>query len=310
MLSLISIKKWGYAVELRTVRYVLAVAETLHFGRASEQVLVSQPSLSRQVRALEREIGVTLFDRTSRRVQLTTAGAEFVSVARRALDLLDVAVERARESARGQIGQLRLGFVTTAAIDVLPQVLALHRVHRPRVSLSLTECATGEQAEALLAGDIDVGIGRDLPALDRLDVDVIRIEPIRVAIADAHPLAGRPAVRLEDLANEPIVRLPPGTARRSDLLLAQLPWAAPIGALDPAGVQVAHQYMTLLALVAAGMGIALVPDPVTRLRKDGVQYLRLEHADATSALTLACRTDDRSPTVRDFRELILGSDLT
>lgn len=292
------------------MRYVLTVAETLHFGRAAEQALVSQPSLSRQVRALEREIGVALFDRTSRRVQLTPAGAQFVPVARRALDLLDVAAERARESARGQVGQLRLGFVTTAAIDVLPRVLVLHRAHRPRVSVSLTEGATGEQIGALLAGDLDVGIGRDLPALDRLDVDVIRTEPMLVAVADAHPLAGRRDVRLEELAGQAIVRLPPGRARRADLLLAQLPELAVTRAPDPPGVQEAYQYLTLLALVATGMGIALVPEPVTQLRRDGVRYLRLEHADASSALTLASRADDRSPTVRDFRELILGSDLT
>lgn len=294
-------------MELRAVRYVLAVAENLHFGRASDQLLVSQPSLSRQVRALEREIGVALFERTSRRVALTPAGAQFVPLAQRALKQLDLAAERARGSARGQLGQLRLGFVTTAAIDLLPRLLAMHRAHRPRVSISLIECATADQLAPLLAGDLDLGIGRDLPALDRLTVDVVRTEPIWVAVADAHPLAGHDRVRLEDLAKEPIVRLPPGTAFRTDMLLAQLPGTAVRRSPDRAGVQEANQYLTLVAMVAAGMGVALIPEPVRRLCQEGVSCVRLEHADATSAVTVASRADDRSPLVRDFRELVLNS---
>ncbi len=296
-------------MELRSVRYVLAVAETLHFGRAAERVRVAQPSLSRQVRALEREIGVALFDRTSRRVTLTTAGAAFVPVARRAIDLLDVAAERARESARGQLGQLSLGFVATAAIDVLPRVLILHRAHRPQVSVTLTECATAEQVQLLVDGDLDVAIGRDMPAMEGLRVDVVRTETILVAVPDTHPLARLTTIRPTDFAEQPLVRLPPGMSRRADLLLAEIAAGAMTGPLDPVGVQEAHQYMTLLALVAAGTGLALVPQPVAQLRQDGVRYLPLEHADASSALTLTSRADDRSPLVRDFRELILGSDL-
>lgn len=294
-------------MELRAVRYVVAVAENLHFGRAAEHMLVSQPSLSRQVQALEREIGVPLFERTSRRVELTPAGAQFIPLAQRALMQLDQAAERARESARGQLGQLRLGFVTTAAIDLLPRLLAMHRAHRPRVSISLTECPTADQLGALVTGDLDVAIGRDLPAMDQLHVDVIRTEPIRVAVAEAHPLADQEHVGLEDLDEERIVRLPPGTARRTDMLLAQLPGVGADGFPGAARAQEANQYTTLLALVAAGMGIALVPEPVSRLYQDGVRYVPLAHADATSAVTLASRADDRSPLVRDFRELILTS---
>lgn len=294
-------------MELRAVRYALAVAENLHFGRASEHMLVSQPSLSRQVQALEREIGVPLFERTSRRVELTPAGAQFVPLAQRALAQLDLAAERARASARGQLGQLRLGFITTAAIDVLPRLLAMHRAHRPGVSIRLIECPTADQLDALLAGDLDVAIGRDLPLIEQLHIDMVRTEPIQVAVADAHPLANREHVGLTDLDNEPIVRLPPGTARRTDMLLAQLPGADVGRSPELAGAQEANQYTTLLALVAAGMGVALVPEPVSRLYQDGVRYVLLEHPDATSAVTLASRADDRSPLVRDFRDLILTS---
>ncbi|OFE15563.1 hypothetical protein BA895_22385 [Humibacillus sp. DSM 29435] len=296
-------------MELRTIRYALAVAETLHFGRASEQSLVSQPALSRQVKALEVELGVALFDRTSRRVQLTAAGSQFVPLARKALQMLDVAAEQARESARGQVGALRLGFVATAAIDVLPRILSLHRAQRPKVSISLIECTTGDQIEALQAGLLDVGLGRDLPPIAGLDVSVLRTEAIMVAVPATHPLAAVVSVHVDDLVGEPIVRLPPGMARRADVLLAQVSGLAISRASAVTAEQQANQYMTLLALVAAGTGVALVPQPVTRLRHDGVHYVRLEHADATSSLTLATRADDRSPIVRDFRTMLLGSDL-
>lgn len=296
-------------MELRSVRYALAVADHLHFSRAADDVPISQPSLSRQVRALEREIGASLFDRTSRQVQITAAGAEFLPLARQALGLLDVAAERARQAARGRRGELRLGFVATAAIDVLPRILALHRTQRPEVSVSLAELTSGEQVTALLTGDLDVGIGRDVVPTEGLQVDVIRVEPIFVAVAEDHPLVFRAQVRLADLAGQGIVRLPPGRAQRVDLLLAQVPGAVVPGAADPAVVQEANQYMTLLALVAARMGIALVPEQVTKVRQDGVRYLPLQHPQANSSLSVTTSSAARSPLVRDFCELILTGGL-
>lgn len=293
-------------MELRTIRYALAVAETLHFGHASELSLVSQPSLSRQIKALERELGVDLFDRTSRSVTLTPAGAQFMPLARKALELLDVAAEQAREAALGHVGQLRLGFVATAAIDVLPRVIALQRAHRPNVSVSLIECTTSEQIEALQTGLLDVGLGRDMPAVDGLSVSVLRTEAIQLAVPSTHRLADAPTARLDQLLGETMVRLPAGVARRADALLSQVPGPGP---LMPSGGQQAQQYMTLLALVAAGTGLALVPEPVTKLRTDGVRYLRLEHPDAVSALTVTTLAGDRSPVVRDFLEMLLTSDL-
>lgn len=293
-------------MELRSIRYALAVAETLHFGRASELSLVTQPSLSRQIKALEREIGADLFDRTSRSVQLTSAGAQFVPLARKALEMLDIAADQARESALGHVGQLRLGFVATAAIDVLPRIISLLGTHRPKVSVSLTEYTTREQAEGLQTGLLDVGLGRDMPPVDGLSVSVLRTEAIVVAVPTTHWLADAQSVRVDELAGEPMVRLPAGVARRADALLAQVPGL--VRATRP-GEQQAHQYMTLLALVAAGTGLGMVPDSVTKLRGDGVRYLRLEHPDATSALTVTTRTTDRSPIVREFRSMLLKSDL-
>ncbi len=229
-------------MEIRAIRYVLAVAETLHFGRASEQSLISQPALSRQVQAMEREIGVTLFDRTSRSVELTAAGARFVPLARKALAILDAAAVQARESARGSLGQVRLGFVATAAIDILPRVLAVHRAQRPRVSVSLTECTSGEQIEALQNGLIDVALGRDLPPMPGVQVSVFRTEDYVVVVPVAHPFASVDAVSIDELAGLPLVRLAPGVARRADALLAQVAASAVSGKAEAADVQHAHQY--------------------------------------------------------------------
>lgn len=293
-------------MELRAVRYALAVADLLHFGAAAKQVLVSQPSLSRQVRTLEREIGAELFARTSRRVELTAAGRQFMPTARRALALLDQAADQARQVERGRLGELRLGFVATAAIDVLPAAVALYRTHRPRVRVSLTECTSAEQTRMLLDGTLDVGIGRDLRGDDALSVKVLRTEPILVAVCADHPLAERPSLRIEDLAGQSVVRLPPGRAPRADNLLVLLSGMRS----GDVGVQEANQYMTLLALVAAGLGFALVPQPVPRLRQEGMCYLPLDHPEASSALTLTHRADDDGPIVRDFCDLVLDNPLT
>lgn len=291
-------------MELRSVKYALAVADSLHFGRAAESVRVAQPSLSRQVAALEREIGAVLFDRTSRRVELTEAGAQFFPAARKALAELDVGARRARQAERGQRGQLRLGFVATAALDLLPEALTKLRARRPDVRVALSECTTGEQIEQILGGELDVGIGRDVAAEPGLRVDVIGQEPIRLAVPAQHRLSGRGSVTLAEVAGEPLVRLPRGVAPRADLLLALI--ASEHRGGEPL-VQEANHYLTLLALVSAGLGVACVPHDVRQLRSSDVRYLEIRHPEARTALTLVRRDTDDTPMVRGFCDLVMQS---
>lgn len=291
-------------MELRAVEYALAVADTLHFGRAAELVRVAQPSLSRQIAALEREIGATLFDRTSRRVALTEAGAQFFPAARKAIAELDAGARRARQAEHGQRGQLRLGFVATAALDLLPEVMAQLRARRPNVRVHLTECTTGQQVSQILDGELDVGIGRDVAAEPGLHVDVIGQESMCLAVAEHHRLAERRSITLDEVVGEAVVRLPRGVAPRADVLLSLI---AGQHRGTEAIEQEANHYLTLLALVSAGLGVACVPDHVRQLRSDGVRYLQIRHPEAVTSLTLARRDSDSTPMVRGFCDLVFNS---
>lgn len=283
-------------MELRQIRYVLAVADERHFRRAAQHIHVTQPSLSRQVKALEEEIGIEVFRRTSHGVELTPAGAEFVSQSRRALRSVDGAVQRAQEVSRGARGHVSLGFVATAAIDILPFALARHRDQHPGVVVTLAELTTEQQVLALESGELDVGLGRDVRPVPGLQIQTLRREPVVVALPATHPLATSSSLRLCDLADGAIVKLPRDRARRIDDLIRRIGQSR-VGAMhgsDPV-VQQANQYMTLLALVAADIGAALVPESIRTLRSQGVVYRPLEDPEAYTSLTVATRSEPATP---------------
>lgn len=291
-------------MELRQIRYVIAVAEELHFGRAAHRLHMTQPSLSRQVRAVEQEIGVDLFDRTSRGVKLTPAGAEFAANSGRALELIATIVQRTQEVGRGAAGHVSLGFVATAALDILPQALAAYRTERPDVVVTLNELTTEQQIEALLAGALDVGLGRDVRMVEGLRSEALGQEPVVVALPADHPLTEREALTLDDLAGQCMVRMPRERARLIDDLLRRIPTTGDrtVGAVTPE----AGQYMTLLALVAADMGAALVPDSVCSLQPVGVHYVPLDEADASTSLMITTRSDLGHPAADHLRTVLLA----
>lgn len=164
-------------MELRQMRYAVAVAEELHFGRAAERLLVAQPSLSRQIKDLERDLGVELFERTSRHVHLTAAGAAFLDAARLALSAVESSREAALDAASGIRGTVALGFVASAAVQILPELVRTHSRARPRVRLVLREMTTEEQIAALNDGTIDVGLSRDLEDQEGISVTTLLREP-------------------------------------------------------------------------------------------------------------------------------------
>lgn len=295
-------------MELRQLRYAVAVAEELHFGRAARRLHMTQPSLSRQVRALEQEIGLDLFVRTSRGAELTPAGAELVPQARRALLFIETAVRRCQDVGRGAAGHVSLGFVATAAVDILPRTLAVHREQRPRVVVTLAELTTEQQVEALASGDLDVGLGRDARPVAGLRIERLREEPIVVALPAAHPLAEHPSLRLSDLAGWGVVKMPRERARViDDLLRRVLGDEARTGRGAPGAiVQEANQYMTLLALVAANLGVALVPDSVRPLGPTGLRYVTLDESDATTSLTVATRAGPGHPAADHLRAVLMA----
>lgn len=289
------------SMDLRQIRYAVAVAEELHFGRAAEHLLVAQPSLSRQIRGLERDLGVDLFERTSRKVELTAAGVAFVESARRALTAVDASRTAALDAARGVQGHVTLGFVASAAIEILPGAVRRYRGIRPGVRLSLREMTTEEQINALHDGTVDVGLSRDLEPGDGIAVTTVLREPLLAVVPAGHRLGSRRTVGVSDLAGSDFVTLPRQRVPRA--------WDRLIVLADSNGmrltfVQEANQFSTLLALVAADVGVAVVPASVRTLRHDGVHYLRLRDDRAWSEVCAVSRTADASPTASDLYRVL------
>jgi DNA-binding transcriptional LysR family regulator len=284
-------------VELRQLRYFIAVAEELHFRRAAERLHISQPPLSQQIRALEHELGFALLVRTRRRVELTPAGAAFLRDVRTLLGELDGAVATARRIDAGQTGRLRINFVGSALFSIVPGTVERFRRARPGVALELRERATVDQLRAVLAGVADVGLVR--PPIDDdgvLSAQTVLRERTIAALPAGHPLASLTRVPIRRLAAEPLVQFPRDQAPGfHDLLIGAL---AGTGA-GPRVIQYAPEMLTIIGLVAAGTGVSLVPESVKRLALDGVTYRPVSGAPR-SELVAITRAGDQSSLVRAF----------
>jgi DNA-binding transcriptional LysR family regulator len=292
-------------VELRHLRYFLAVADTLHFGRAAQALGIRQPPLSQQVRALEEDLGVSLFNRSSRRVQLTAAGEAFRADAKRALDAAATARRAAQRAGRGDTGELVLGFVGSATLTLLPLLLRHFGGLYPEVRLTLRELPTAEQAKALRDGVLDVGLLR--PPLTSIDAEAVQVQPIAaerltVALPASHPLARDRTVAGHQLADEPFVLFPrhlgPG-------LYDQITAYCRQAGFEPRIAQEAAQMQTIVALVAGGLGVSLVPSSVEGLRRTDVVYRPVRPVERVVHLAVARREDDLRPTTRNFVNLAL-----
>ncbi|MYB02894.1 MAG: LysR family transcriptional regulator [Acidimicrobiaceae bacterium] len=282
------------AVNFQRLRYFVAVADELHFGRAAEQLNMSQPPLSQQIRLLEREMDTTLFDRSTRRVTLTDAGTFLYPEAVRLLAAAD-GVDRLMDQHRhGQAGTLRVGFVDSAAYEVMPRVLSEYRRRWPRVGYELHSMSSDEQVQALRAGQIDLGIGRAAADARNVEATLVMHEPLLVAAGAAHRLAAAAQARLADLADEPIIGFDRGVSPSLHAVLASM-LATEGVAYDP--IIEATEYATILGFVAAGEGVAIVPSSVQTFRPPGLRYLRLRDERATVPLLLLTRAGEPPPLV-------------
>jgi DNA-binding transcriptional LysR family regulator len=287
--------------EMWQLRYFVAVAERLHFGRAAQALHMSQPPLSRAIRGLEQTLGVTLFDPTRRRVELTSEGARLLEETRRTLSQLERTALELRAMAAGEHGRLRLGFVSLADYGVLPDLLRTFKAAKPGVSLALREMLSPEQATALAAGELDFGlllppvaqaVSRELEHL------VVHSEKFVAALPARHAAArrrGRLAMR--DLAGEAFVMVPREIAPGLYDIVAGL--AARAGfSLQVA--QEAIQMQTVVSLVSSGLGVAIVPASIANLGRRGVVYRELADAHPRLDLWLAWRRGDLGAAARDF----------
>jgi DNA-binding transcriptional LysR family regulator len=286
-------------MEVRQLRYFVAVAEELHFRRAAERLHMSQPPLSNQLRRLEDELGCPLMIRSRRRVELTPAGGAFLTDARRVLAELDEAAQTARRIHAGRAGRLRVSFVGSALLSLVPSVVRRYRAARPDVELQLRERSTEEQLRELRAGSIDVALVPLPVDAPDLRTEVVLRERAVAALPAAHPLARMRRVPLRRLAAEPLVLFPreqaPGL---HDRLLASL--SGPDG--PPTVAQYAPETQTIIALVAAEIGVSLVQASVQRLGLPGVTY-RPVVAGPVVELAALLRPGEEGRPALDFVEL-------
>lgn len=286
-------------MDLRRLEYFVAVAEELHFGRAARRLHMAQPPLSQGIRRLEDELGVTLFDRTTRRVELTDAGQLMYPGAREILTRVEALERHAAEIAAGDGGRLRLGFVDSSSYDVLPRFLRAYRERWPAVSYELVTRSSDEQVAALVAGEIDVGIAR-VAEHDAVATTTVLREPWMIGVGAGHALASRREASLRELKDEPLIGFDRTVSPSLHLELATLCRAHGVR-YDP--VIEATEYTTILGLVSAGQGIAVVPAGVRSFRPPGLHLVAIEEA-ATTSLILVSRRDDPSPQVARAIDLV------
>lgn len=256
-------------MELRHLRYFVAVAEELHFGRAATRLHVAQPALSQQIQRLEEELGVLLLARTKRRVALTDAGAAFLAEGRRTLTAAETAVRAARRAAGGDTGRLRLGYVDLAIWLNFPAILRAYRERFPAVDVTLTELHREPQRDALLHGELDVGFFSLKEKEEGLAGVPVAIDPLLAALPADHPRARLARVPLQTLAEEPWVLFPRSLKTNYvELVLASCSTAGFV----PRVVQEASQLHTLSGLVSAGVGVALLPSSIATAPRAGVVF--------------------------------------
>jgi DNA-binding transcriptional LysR family regulator len=290
-------------MELRHIRSFLSIAETLHFGRTAELIHISQPALSLQIRALEEEVGVRLFERNRRKTTLTAAGAAFRDDAAAALSQLEQATRRAKAAANGKLGLLRIGFVSTAGSEIVPNIVRQFRQLNPAVEFSLRNILTAEQVHMLETGSLDIGFLR-VPIGEHaaLDIVVVHREPFVLVVPSSHKLAKRKRVRLREVAGQDFVMYERTYAPGFHDLM--------VGILRDAGIvpnvtQTAVEIPTLISLVASGMGITLMPASVVKHYVASVVACNILDQIPMTEIGMAVRKGTRAPVVDNFRSFAL-----
>jgi DNA-binding transcriptional LysR family regulator len=296
-------------MDARQLRHFRAVAETLHFGRAAEQLGMTQPPLSQSIMALERELGAALFVRTKRQVALTPFGAQWLAHVQAALEELEGLPEIARQLRDGETGRLELSFVSTADYSILPTLVRRYSSLNPEVEIALSEATSDVQIAALLEGRGHAGIVIPPPGglPDRLNYRRLLVEPLVAAVPQSWVEEGRLAHDGERLASGALVgaagvifprRVAPAFYDLAIETLKALTGGARI-------VQEAIQMQTIIALVSAGIGVALVPASMRHLARTGVRYMSLPGEGPHLESGLVWRADDATPTLRRFLDVAL-----
>ena len=282
------------------MRAFVAVADELHFGRAAARLHMAQPPLSQLIRRLEAELGLVLFERNRRRVELTEAGGGLLAPARETVAAADGLLTLARDVAAGAAGTLAIGFVGSAAAGALPDLVRRMRAQAPGVRLTLRELTSARQQEALLEGRIHAGLLRESSARSELSSAVLEEERLLAALPEGHALCARARISVADLAGEPWVLFPreEGSAF-FDRILALCRAAG----YAPRVEQEATYMPTIASLVGAGLGVSLVPASMADMAAPRVALRALDEPSATVPLVVAWRTASESAALRRFLAL-------
>ena len=289
------------SLELRQMRAFLAVAEELHFGRAAARLGVAQPALSQQIRRLEQALDAELFLRSTRRVQLTEAGRVLLAEARRIVADVESAEAAVRRTARGETGALTVAFAASVMFLALPRIIRRFRAQFPGVRLELREMSTAQQLAGLHSGELDIGFVRQPSPDGALHLEVVMHEPLLVAVARNHPLAGRARFPLRELAREDFVLFPRDVAPG---LHAQVLALCRDAGFAPNVVQESRELYTTVSLVEAGVGVTIIPSSVRKMGWRGVAYKPIPTPLALTRVAIAWRTSNMRPVVQSFVDVV------
>jgi DNA-binding transcriptional LysR family regulator len=288
-----------HRISLRRLRYFVAVAEELHFGRAAARLRIAQPPLTQQIQKLERELGYQVFLRQPRKTTLTAAGRVLLAGAVRILRDFDDAIEQARRAGRGESGRITLGTPPSVMLAGLPGAIRRYREQRPDVHVAIRELSTAAIADGLATGGLDVGLLREVTAIGALKAELLLREPIVAVLPRAHRLAERPRLSLRHLANEPFVLFP---RRLGEDFHDRLIACCVDAGFAPNVVQNATQWQSVVALVETGLGVSLAPASVEKVRLPGVVYRRLGRL--TTSITVCAPEEKTSRAVSGFMEVL------
>lgn len=275
----------------RSLQAFVAVAEEGHFGKAATRLGITQSGLSQIVKNLEQSIGARLIDRTTRTVSLTDVGMALVDNAREVLQAHRLAEEKMAKVVRGEEGTVRLGFVASAALGIVPRLAALAHMHAPGLRLSLTEVTSEEQLPQLKSGEIDVGVMREIQQFPGLLIQPLLAEPLVVAVPDTHRLSRQGSALMTELRDEGFIMFPRTRVSYLHDLIYRLCQQA---GFTPVVVERAVQFATILGLVSSNAGIAIVPQSITVIRLPNVTFVPISDPYAVSTIYIARRPDEKA----------------
>jgi DNA-binding transcriptional LysR family regulator len=288
-------------MELKRLKYFMAVAEELHFGRAAARLDMAQPPLSRQIAQLERDLEVQLFDRSRSQIRLTQAGETLLIRVRDLLGTLDSTYREVRGIGQGGAGRLRIAFVGSATYGPLPSLIKSFRSHYPDVELALSAMNNADQKRALIQREIDIAVARPSLDDDEFRQEPLHSEPLIMAVPDDSHLAQQERIKIEQLSDQTLI-IYPRRPRPSfaDHVLSTLQSAG----IEPEDVIEAQDYQTAISLVSVGVGVSIVPQSVSQGDRAGVFYRKYDGPNPGTSLSVHARLDNRGPHVINFLNIV------